>query len=181
MRDVARATSAAPTYFEPYETRFPTVDNRRLFETLIDGGIFANNPAMCAYAEARRSGAAPEDILIVSLGTGQLTAPLKHHQARDWGKLSWVEPLFRMIFDGASDTVDYQLRQLLDEEPGSNRRYYRFQPILKEGKDQMDDTSRTNLTSLKTVAQELIDTWERGVDGTSTLETLCEQLTDDNW
>src|SRR5919202_1020172 len=39
---VAHSTSAAPTYFEPVE-----VDER----ALVDGGVFAANPAMCALAE----------------------------------------------------------------------------------------------------------------------------------
>src|SRR5215210_2814838 len=40
---VARATSAAPTYFEPVESGE---------RSLVDGGVFATNPAMCALAEA---------------------------------------------------------------------------------------------------------------------------------
>jgi uncharacterized protein len=39
---VARATSAAPTYFEP-----SAIDGR----ALVDGGIFAVNPAMSAFGE----------------------------------------------------------------------------------------------------------------------------------
>ena len=48
-RDVARATSAAPTYFEPM--KLPTGTNSDHY-TLIDGGVFANNPAACALVEA---------------------------------------------------------------------------------------------------------------------------------
>jgi uncharacterized protein len=76
MREVARATSAAPTYFEPakVEARGPVE-----YYALVDGGVFANNPAMCAYVEAssilKERGSASTDeptILVVSLGTGQL-------------------------------------------------------------------------------------------------------------
>src|SRR5215218_831037 len=42
LSTVARATSAAPTYFEP-------VGDRE--KALLDGGVFATNPAMCALAE----------------------------------------------------------------------------------------------------------------------------------
>jgi patatin-like phospholipase/acyl hydrolase len=60
---VARATSAAPTYFEP-----SAVDGR----SLIDGGVFAVNPAMAAFAEARRF--EPDaDVVLLSLGTGERT------------------------------------------------------------------------------------------------------------
>lgn len=170
MQDVARATSAAPTYFEPHKVRFDV--RERFYETLVDGGIFANNPAMCAYAEARRKideSGFNKEILLVSLGTGELTKELNYHEARDWGKLGWVEPLLRMIFDGASDTVHYQLRQLLGN--GNNGgAYYRFQPVLTEGKDAMDDVSETNLTSLRSLAYELI------TENSDLLGSLCSQL-----
>ena len=48
---VAYATSAAPTYFEPL--KLETGDTIDYF-SLVDGGVYANNPAMCAYAEAKR-------------------------------------------------------------------------------------------------------------------------------
>jgi patatin-like phospholipase/acyl hydrolase len=49
-RDIARATSAAPSYFEPM--KLPTGTNSEHY-TLIDGGVFANNPAACALVEER--------------------------------------------------------------------------------------------------------------------------------
>lgn len=172
MRDVARATSAAPTYFEPHDTEFYLPPDQRpsgprLTETLVDGGIFANNPAMCAYAEARRICKKKEikDILLVSLGTGELTDRLEYQDADDWGKASWVQPLLRMIFDGASATVHYQLQQLLPEKD-----YYRFQPALTKGLDEMDNTRRTNLDALEELANCLI---KKEKDD---LKKLCEQL-----
>src|SRR4051794_27349355 len=63
--DAARATSAAPTYFEP--VRVSDVAGASSY-ALIDGGVFALNPAMCAYAELAAAGRAREIDLIVSLG-----------------------------------------------------------------------------------------------------------------
>ena len=48
LRDVARATSASPTYFEPARVHSLS----EISYPLVDGGVFANNPALCAYAEA---------------------------------------------------------------------------------------------------------------------------------
>ena len=168
MRDVARATSAAPTYFEPLETQFNVLSDEPLFETLVDGGVFANNPAMCAYAEVRRRHNG--DILVVSLGTGGLTDPLEHEEARDWGKLEWGETLLRIILDGASDTVDYQLRQLLPNNR-EDRLYYRFQPRLLTGLDKMDDTKSSTLLALKRTAETFIETHD------DDLTELCACLT----
>src|SRR5215510_14343559 len=46
MRNVARATSAAPTYFEP-----ELIKNDKKAYALVDGGVFANNPSMCAMVD----------------------------------------------------------------------------------------------------------------------------------
>ena len=169
MRNVARATSAAPTYFEPIDLDLQ-LPNLTLVETLVDGGIFANNPAMCAYADAKcilqREGRRNEQILLVSIGTGNLTGALKAEAAKDWGKLHWIETLITMIFDGASDTVNYQLKQLM---PGENN-YYRLQPQLTYGQDEMDDVSRENLLSLKALAAGYIKKKK------CTLKTISERL-----
>jgi patatin-like phospholipase/acyl hydrolase len=45
LADVARATSAAPTYFSP--ARIFAKDNTS--RHLVDGGVFANNPQCEAY------------------------------------------------------------------------------------------------------------------------------------
>ena len=46
-RDAARATSAAPTYFEP-----AYIDVQGNQRALIDGGVFVNSPVVSSYAEA---------------------------------------------------------------------------------------------------------------------------------
>ena len=169
MSDVARATSAAPTYFEPhrFEGEGPAESSIN-GHLVVDGGIFANHPAMCALAEAR-SIHQDAEILLVSLGTGDLTRSEEFEAAEDWGALSWVRPLFRIIFDGASDTVDYQLRQLLPRTE-TEREYYRFQPRLDRGSDDMDDASETNLDALEGVVRAFVQAHRVA------LKTLCQRL-----
>jgi len=149
LREVARATAAAPTYFEPAlvhsmsEVSYP----------LVDGGIFANNPAMCAYAEARDlfySGIkdANPDIFILSIGTGTIKKQYEYKKAKDWGALGWVAPLIDMMMSGVSETVDYQLRKLF-EAFGKPQNYVRIMPELGMGAPEMDDASPQNLAALK--------------------------------
>jgi len=168
VRDVARATSAAPTYFEPM--KIPT-GTHTCYYTLIDGGVFANNPAACALVEARTS-LPDDDYLMVSLGTGSLA----HHylplnMAKYWGVVRWAAPLLDIVFDGVSSTVDYQLAQLLPVTPGPAQRYYRFQTVLDRSNASLDDASPSNITALKCLANNLIDqSYEQ-------LDQLCEALT----
>lgn len=150
ISDVAYATSAAPTYFEPL--KLETSDTVDWF-SLIDGGVFASNPAMCAYAEARRHHP-DREVLMVSLGTGELTRSLPHDEVEGWGLREWIwphTPLLSVMFDGMSDTVDYQLTQLLDEGL-----YFRFQPKLDLASDEMDDAGPENLRALKLQATRLL-------------------------
>jgi patatin-like phospholipase/acyl hydrolase len=152
MRLVARATSAAPTYFEPLKLDAVSGDD---YYSLIDGGVYANNPAMCGYVEARATHPEAEDFLVVSLGTGEMTRPLRYDEVRGWGLASWAQPILQVVFDGVSSTVDYQLRQLLPPKDGA-RRYFRFQTRLDPSCDDMDDASAENVRTLRLLGEKLV-------------------------
>jgi patatin-like phospholipase/acyl hydrolase len=164
MREVARATSAAPTYFEPLQLEWGPYGER----AFIDGGVHSNNPAMCAYVEAIKI-YPEEDILVVSLGTGEPTREMPYEEVKGWGLALWAQPILNVVFDGVSDTVDYQLRELLRSE-GDDKRYYRFQTKLDPGMHDMDDASAPNIQSLKTKAKEIISKDD------ADLGALCSQL-----
>src|SRR5215204_910634 len=165
MREVARATSAAPTYFEPLPLEWGPHGKR----AFIDGGVHSNNPAMCAYVEAMKIHPEEKDFLVVSLGTGEPTREMPYEEVKGWGLALWAQPILNIVFDGVSDTVDYQLRELLRSE-GDDKRYYRFQTKLDVGKDDMNDASATNIQSLKTKAQEVIE------ENDAALDALCTQV-----
>jgi uncharacterized protein len=175
MRQVARATSSAPTYFEPAKVE---AEDPVDYYALVDGGVFANNPAMCVYVEARRILEAEDspypsgtDILVVSAGTGQLTDRLRYEEAAGWGLLGWARPIIDVVFDGVSDTVDFQLKELLSPSKDRIGRYYRFQRELVEVSDAMDNVSPSNLQDLKLLAAAMIH------DEGEKLSELCERLT----
>jgi len=165
MWQVARATAAAPTYFEPFEVAAMTPHGG-----LVDGGVFANNPAMCAYAEANKLHGRANDFLIVSLGTGQYSSPIHYRDAKGWGLALWAKPILNVVFDGVSDTVDHQMQSLCPPGPDGRPRYYRFQCRLDPRCDIMDDASPENVRRLKEKAEAMIDESE------DDLATLCNQL-----
>jgi len=107
LRDAARATSAAPTYFEPEVVKSLAVRSTR--RVLIDGGVFVNNPAMCAYSEAVDMGIKPNDMSIVSLGAGTATREIPFEDAKDWGLAGWVRPIISVMMDGQADSTDHHL------------------------------------------------------------------------
>lgn len=154
MRHVARATSAAPTYFEPAVVQIGSATR-----VLVDGGVFVNNPAVSAYAECRRVFPDEKDIFIVSLGTGELTRSISYSESKDWGLAGWAVPLLSCMFDGASDVVDYQMKQILGDS------FVRLQTSLVVASDDMDNATKGNIENLKSEAQKLIKTHKKQIDG----------------
>ena len=142
--EASRATSAAPTYFEPVNLEWAEQSR-----TLIDGGVFINSPAVSAYAEARKL-FPDEPIAMLSLGTGELTRPIPYDEARTWGSALWVMSLLDCMFDGASKAADHQMRLFLGDH------YLRLQTQLHYASDDMDDASRGNIRNLKQTAREMI-------------------------
>ena len=119
LLNAALATTATPTYFAPHRVVNP--HNSDIIYTLIDGGVFANNPAHLAILEAQISSKRkaqkvlnPEDILVVSLGTGSLTSVYPYKEVKNWGLWQWGRPLLNMMFDSNSKVVAGELEQLFE-------------------------------------------------------------------
>jgi len=169
LQQAAMATSAAPTFFPPYQIE---KENEQGNYALVDGGVFANNPTSLAMMEMmishkRDTGEdlSRHDILIVSLGTGSLTRPYRYEQAKNWGQLKWALPVLDIFSDSQSEAVACQLQQLLSPE-----QYYRFQCLLDLAKDNMDDASTDNINDLIKQAEELIR------NNQNRLNNLCDLL-----
>lgn len=144
---VARATAAAPSYFEPAEVT--DLAGVRTYP-LIDGGIYAVNPSMCAFADVAGAGRAGELELMLSLGTGEQTRSYSFDQVRWWGQLEWARPAIDMVFDGVADTIEFQAGRLMGD------RYVRLQVELRDASDDLDDASDDNLAALRAEAERLI-------------------------
>ncbi len=150
IRDVARATAAAPTYFPA--ARITAGDGEDW--TLIDGGTFANNPTMCAIADALADHGAG-DLQVLSLGTGELTRSLSYDRIRSWGLLGWARPLLDVVFDGVSQTTDHHARQL-SGAAGDDAEHHRWQVRLSVGSDDLDDATADNVATLRRLAEDLV-------------------------
>lgn len=153
MTRVLRAATAAPTYFEP--ARIPNPRHNDHY-TLIDGAVFAANPAMLAYGEALELFPAASEVLIVSLGTGELTRRLAYDDVRSWGAPRWARQLFNIMMDGNTQSVHQQMRKILPPDDRGRRHYYRLQVRLDVGNDEMDDTSAANFRVLRLLTDDLI-------------------------
>lgn len=156
VRDAVMGSTAAPTFFPPRRIETP---DRSAQWTAIDGGVYVNDPAMAALAEAMRLFPGDE-LRIVSIGAGRQTRNYPFEKARSWGFSEWISPtgrfrtpLISAIQDGQARAVNRQLRYLL----GDN--YTRFDYRLEKGRgsDKLDDASRRNLARLTRGALEMVE------------------------
>jgi len=165
LRDVVRSTSAAPTYFPPAIIRNIKTGQRMVN---IDGGVFANNPAMCAYSEARTTvfeqTAYPsaKDMLIMSIGTGggNIEFPKDVFTSGNWGAINWAKSVPDIMMDGGSNTVDYHLKRIFSTLEGENKKnYLRIDVPLdkRKYKSDMADASEENVKALKKAGNEALN------------------------
>lgn len=155
VKDVIQATSAAPTYFQPALIR----DSKGENYSLIDGGVFANNPTLCAYAEASKlSRDRGDNYSIFSLGTGAILQPYPYSEAKNWGGAGWARPLFSILLGGVAETVDYQIK-VMYEAGGNVKDYLRVQTYLSKSEKelaQMDNVDEKNMQNLKAIGEQLV-------------------------
>jgi len=159
LRDIARSTSAAPTYFKPAQIH--STYGNPLY--LVDGGMFANNPSMCAYAEARTikfssipaCNGKPDyptatEMILVSLGTGSQGDSYPYSKAKKWGIVGWLIPLINILMSGNSETVHYELKQLFRAANPANEAYYfRLEPTVGTASSAMDLATPENMHALE--------------------------------
>ncbi len=161
VRDVARATSAAPTFFQCAKVDSET----QVTYSLIDGGLFANNPALCAYAEARKMGSLPtaKEMVILSLGTGDVRTPYHYDQVKDWGGLGWVRPVIDILMSGTVEVADYQLRQMY-KAVGAPEQYLRIQPPLASKNADIGNSEPANLHELVATGEKAAEQNDAALD-----------------
>ncbi len=118
--DVATMSSAAPVVFP-------------IFEGFVDGGVFANNPVMCAIAQALNIGEftggqvhSPDvkDLRVVSIGTGAGKRQFLTEKDNSWGITEWGFKIIDLLVDSVTGVADYQATQLLDAC------YQRINPVM---------------------------------------------------
>jgi len=160
MQEAARSATAAPTFFEPSLVHDPVGGQH----VLIDGAIFANSPAMCAFTQVERDRSGG-DLVLVSLGAGSMTRRFEYDEVRDWGAAQWARPILSLVLDGVSQSTDEELADLLGPE-----RYFRFQVELTRASDDLDDVDPQNIQALKAEARQMID------DNGAQLDRICALL-----
>ena len=151
VREAARASSAAPTYFAPAKFIDRKTDEEL---TLLDGGIIANNPILTAYIEARKLYPDADEYRILSLSTA---SSVLHMDIDDFSSnLDWMGPLLS-AYGAANMNISLETAENI-----------RGVKVLRVWKDvlrthiPLDDTSENAVNTLLQAAEEI---WENQKDG----------------
>ncbi|MYD85900.1 MAG: patatin-like phospholipase family protein [Acidobacteria bacterium] len=131
LRDAVLASCAPPTWFDPWTPRGGN--------PLADGGLWANNPALTAFAEAQLRFQVPADSLrIVSIGTGRSRRYYGADPERGFGRLRdrWTgwglatgwrrERLVEFSLATQSTATHATLCRVLGDDPAKPRRILRL-------------------------------------------------------
>ena len=173
MALVARATSAAPTYFDPAVLPAPSGGPDH---ALVDGGTFANDPALSGYVDALKLKKGAPRIVVVSIGTGlppqtpgSGPIPIGATKVAGFGLVRWARPILEVVLDGVPKTVKYEL-EAIEAADSKALGYHRLQSELPTASHALDDASRKNCKRLVADAQTLIG------EKQDTLDRICEDL-----
>lgn len=141
LKDIVRASSAAPYYFTPHEfNEF----------RCIDGGLAANNGSMLAYSLIRdKYNISKDDILMISIGTGSFENELKSSDMELSKPINLLSNLIDCFMDANADTVEMEAMELMPN-------YFRFQGKIPEKNSSLDNTDISNLEQLLTLSDNLM-------------------------
>lgn len=191
VRDVILSTSAAPTYFPPAKIK-NLATNEKMVN--LDGGVFANNPAMCVYAECRgyifphfskTESPTAKDMLFLSIGTGsgQMTLP-NIWDSEKWSVLKWAKSIPEIMMDGAVDTVAYQMKYLFGSLAKEHQLNYKRVDVPMDDRGtysaNMADASSKNIKALQKAGTSAVGAALKGSKTERGLDEFIKLLVDND-
>lgn len=152
--DIACSTSSAPSYFIPSQIFAKDGGARHL----VDGGVYAGNPSMCALVEAIKIWPQEQinNFYMLSIGTGKALKPYHYNKTKHFGYLHWLHPILDILMASVSETVDYQIQQIFAIS-GVPQNYRRIEPPMLTADLKIDNASAANMKKLLSAAQNYID------------------------
>nr|AJP06344.1 PLP2 [Pinus tabuliformis] len=156
--EICRAAAAVPGFFEPVQ--LSSVDGQTIC-TAIDAGLVMSNPTAAAITHVVHHKqefplvVGVEDLLVLSVGTGQFDRAYNYEKVRRWGADQWAKPVITIVGDGISDTVDHAISMAFGQ---SRRNYVRIQSngFTDKCVGDTDDPSEANVKMLLNFADSVL-------------------------
>ncbi|CAK8573184.1 unnamed protein product [Lathyrus sativus] len=160
--EVCRATSAEPGLLEPVQMR--SVDGQTKC-VAVDGGLAMSNPTGAAITHVLHNKQefpfvrGVEDLLVLSLGTGQLVeVKCDFDRVNRWKAKDWARPMARISSDASADLVDQAVAMAFGHCRSTN--YVRIQAngssMAQCGPSGDTDASPSNVKMLMGIAEGML-------------------------
>ncbi|RLN03398.1 patatin-like protein 2 [Panicum miliaceum] len=174
LSDITISTSAAPTFFPAHYFETKDADGRTKAFNLVDGGLAANNPTLCAMNQVSKDiilgdgdffPVKPVDygkFMVISVGCGSnRKSRYSAKAAAKWGIFNWLikdgtAPIIDMFNAASADMVDIHLCVLF-RALRSSHNYLRIQyDQLTGSAGSTDDCSKENMDKLVKIGKDLL-------------------------
>jgi patatin-like phospholipase/acyl hydrolase len=180
IKEIAGGATAAPTYFSPislasyseiltenvfyfyslvdggiWSNNPETIGVSNVFYSysLVDGGIWCNNPETIGVSEAitLNPELTKDDIYILSIGTGSIPLTSDASQLQNAGLLGWLKSgLINMMMETESEWTATAIKEIYPN-------MVRIEPYLPSTLGTFDDASDENLAGLLQIAEKYIE------------------------
>lgn len=138
IKDVVRASSAAPTFFPTHKI------NGNMY---IDGAVTANNPAIIAYTEGKKWW---DKVNIVSIGA---MTQYDTYSIKNGGIADWIFPIIKILMSSTSENIDYLMKRNILQEDDI---YTYIDYIAEEESISIDDISNKAINKIIESANKII-------------------------
>ncbi|CAO2188596.1 unnamed protein product [Urochloa humidicola] len=175
LADIAYSTSAAPTFFPAHYFETKDKDGKIRAFNLVDGGLAANNPTLCAMSQVSKDivlgyndffPVMPVDygkFMVISVGCGSNRSKTRYSAkaAAKWAIFNWLikdgtAPIIDMYNAASGDMVDIHLCVLF-RALHSSHNYLRIQyDQLTGSAGSVDDVSKENMDKLVKIGKDLL-------------------------
>lgn len=156
--EICRATSATPGFFKP--VKMQSIDGQTSC-TALDGGLVMHNPTVAAVTHVLNNKQefpfvrGVEDLLVLSVGTGQFDRKYEYQRVKGWGAFQWAKPVMKIVKDGVSDMVDHAISMAFGQKL---QNYVRIQAsgFPQENLGDIDDPSQDNVDMLMNFSDNML-------------------------
>lgn len=158
--EVALSSASAPIYFPPNSFNFSNEYGSGVNVNMVDGGLFANNPALIGLFEAtEKMGYEFSDIDLISIGTGRGKQIIKSNW-KPKGIWYWLVPkprLLDLILDSQAQITEQYILFLnkIVSKQNDSFEYLRIQHEFGGEAIDLNASSKSDLQRLESIGDEL--------------------------
>jgi len=163
LKDILRATTSAPSFFDPHHIKINSVDY-----VLIDGGIISCSPIKTCFIDAYdhyNINGLSHNFYTLSLGTGFFDVVYNKDDKNNNGFIFWYKKILEIFLSGSADELNEEVRLIGELMQGN---------IAKRLDVNVNKYIQLDDVSCLPILKNIMDIWIE--NNTELLDTVCSEL-----